>query len=54
MDKDVVHIHKGILFSYKKEQIWVSSSEMNEPRTQNEVSQKERNKHHILTHIYGI
>ena len=25
-----------------------------EPITQNEVSQKEKNKYHILTHIYGI
>ena len=34
MDKEVaVHIHNGILLSYKKECIWVSSSEMDEPRT---------------------
>ena len=25
-----------------------------EPITQNEVSQKEKDKYHILTHIYGI
>ena len=25
-----------------------------EPITQSEVSQKEKNKYHILTHIYGI
>ena len=25
-----------------------------EPVIQNEVGQKEKNKHHILTHIYGI
>ena len=25
-----------------------------EPVTQNEVNQKEKNKYHILTHIYGI
>ena len=25
-----------------------------EPVIQNEVSQKERNKYHLLTHIYGI
>ena len=31
MDKKaVVHIHNGILFSYKKERIWVSSNEMDE------------------------
>jgi len=29
MDKEVlVHIHNGILFSYKKERIWVSSNEV--------------------------
>ena len=28
----VVHIHNGILLSYKKERIWVSSNEMDEPR----------------------
>ena len=25
-----------------------------EPVTQSEVSQKEKNKHHVLMHIYGI
>ena len=33
MDKEVVvHIHNVILLSRKKECIWVSSSEMDEPR----------------------
>ena len=33
MDKEVVvHIHNGILLSHKKECIWVSSNEMDEPR----------------------
>ena len=33
MDKeDVVHIHNGILLSHKKEHIWVSSNEVDEPR----------------------
>ena len=32
MDKEVVvHIHNGILLSYKKESIWVSSNEVDEP-----------------------
>ena len=55
MDKDVGHIHNGILLSRNKEHIWVSSNEVDEPRAfiQNEVSQKEKNKH-ILMHIYGI
>ena len=33
-DKEVVvHIHSGILPSHKKEHIWVSSDEVDEPRT---------------------
>ena len=32
MDKEDVHIYNGILLSHKKEQIWVSSSEVVEPR----------------------
>ena len=33
MNKEVVvHIHNGILLSHKKEHIWVSSDEVNEPR----------------------
>ena len=33
MDKEVVvYKHKGILLSYKKEHIWVSSNEVDEPR----------------------
>ena len=27
----MIYIHKGILLSYKKEHIWVSSNEVNEP-----------------------
>ena len=34
MDKEVVvHVHIGILLSHKKEHIWVSSDEVDEPRT---------------------
>ena len=33
LDKEgVVHIHNGILLSYKKEHIWVSSNEMDKPK----------------------
>ena len=34
----------------------ISSNEEDEPRTiiQSEVSQKEKEKYHILTHIHGI
>ena len=51
-----VHIYNGILFSLEKEQIWVSLMRwMNlEPVIQSEVSQKEKSKYHMLTHIYGI
>ena len=34
MDKeDVVHIYNGMLFSHRKERIWVGSNEVGEPRT---------------------
>ena len=56
MCKEVmIHIYNGILLSYKKECIWISSEWMTlEPVIQSEVSQKEKDKYHILTHIYGI
>ena len=57
MCKEVmIHIHNGILLSYKKECIWISSNDWMtlEPVIQSEVSQKEKDKYHILTHIYGI
>ena len=57
MDKEVVvHIHNGILLSHKKEHIWVSSMRwMNlEPIIQSDLSQKEKDKYHILLYIYGI
>ena len=52
----VIHIHNGILLSYKKECIWVSSSEMDEtePIIQIEVNQKEKHQYSILTYIFGI
>ena len=58
MDREiVVHIRGGILLSYKKERIWVSSTEEDETGayyTMIEVSQKEKHKYCILMHIYGI
>ena len=58
MDKEVVvHIHNGILLSYKKEHIWVSSNEVDEklePIIYSEVNQKEKHQCSILTHIYRI
>ena len=55
MNKDVVHIYSGIL-AIKRNQIgsfvemWMDL----ETVTQSEVSQKEKNKYRILTHICGI
>ena len=57
MDKKVVvHIHNGILLSYKKEQIWVNSNEVDELERiiQSEVSQKEKHQYSVLTNIYEI
>ena len=56
MDKEnVVHIYNGILLSHKRNEIgsfvemWMDL----ETVIQSEVSQKEKNKYHILTHICG-
>ena len=56
MDKVfVVHIHSGILLSYKKEHIWVSSNEVDETRAYyTEWSELEKHQYSILVHIYGI
>ena len=57
MDEEtVVHIYGGIQLSHKKEHIWVSSEEVDKPRTYyTEQSESEReNKHCILTQIYRI
>ena len=56
MDKeDVVHIYNGILLSHKKERNWVICRDVVDLETviQSEVSQKEKNKYGILTHICG-
>ena len=57
MDKEVVvYLHNGILLSHNRNTFesvlmrWMNL----EPITQSEVSQKEKDKYHILTHIYGI
>ena len=56
MDKEVVvHMYNEIILSYKKERIWVSSDEVDEPRTYyTEWSESEKDKYRILTHIYRI
>ena len=57
MDKEVVvHIHNGILLSHKRntfESILMRWMNL-EPIILSEVSQKEKDKYRILTHIYGI
>ena len=56
MDKVVVHIYTMEYYSAIKRNTvepvlmrWMNL----EPIIQNEVSQKEKDKYHILTHIYG-
>ena len=57
MDKDdVIHLYNGISLNHKKEQtglfveMWMDLKSV----IQTEVSQKEKNKYHILMHICGI
>ena len=57
MDKeDVAHTYSGILLSHKKNETelflvrWMDLESV----IQSEVSQKEKNKYRMLTHIYGI
>ena len=53
---DVVHIYNRILLTHKKNEIgpckdvWIDLDIVK----QSEVSQKEKNKWHILTHIFGV
>ena len=52
----MAHIYNGILLSHKRNEIelfvvrWMDLEFV----IQSEVSQKEKNKYHVLTHIYGI
>ena len=52
----MAHIYNGILLSIKKTEIeifvvrWMDLESV----IQGEVSQKEKNKYRMLTHIYGI
>ena len=51
----VVHIHNGILVIKRNAFESVLMRWMNlEPIIQSEVSQKEKDKYRILTHIFGI
>ena len=56
MEKEaVVHIHNGVLAIKKNtfESVLMRWMKL-EPIIQSEVSQKEKHKYSILTHIYGI
>ena len=57
MDKEaVVHIHNGILLSYKKnafESVLMRRMKL-EPTLQSEVSQKEKHQYNISMHMYGF
>ena len=56
MNKEVVvHIYNGILLSNKKERNWVILEAWMDLETviHSELSQKEKNNYHILTHICG-
>ena len=54
--EDMVHIYNGILLSQKRNEIgsFVETWTDLETVIQSEVSQKEKNKYHILTHIRGL
>ena len=59
MDKDLgyTYIHNGILFSYKKEHIWVSSKELDEPRayyTEWSKSERETQILYINAYIWNL
>ena len=53
MDKDVVYIYNSAIKRNECEAVLVRWMNL-EPIIQSEVSQKEKNKRHILVHIYGI
>ena len=51
-----IHIYNEILLSHKKEHIWVSSDEVDEPRAYYTEwgKSEEKDKYRILMHMYGI
>ena len=57
MDKeDLAHIYNGILLSHKRNETELPVVRWMDLETvvQSEVSQKEKNKYRLLTHIYGM
>ena len=53
MDKDVVHIHNGILLSHKNEITAFEATYMN-LEIISEVRQKEKDNYHMISLICGI
>ena len=57
MDKEVIHIHNGILLSNEKEWIWVSWIEVDDPRacyTEWSKSEREKQISHMSTYIWNL
>ena len=56
MNKDVVHIHNGILLSHKKNKIMPFAATWMELEILilSEVSQKEKDKYHMISHIWNL
>ena len=56
MNQDVVHIHNGILLSHRKNEImpFAATWMQLEIIILSEVSQKEKDKYHIISLITGI
>ena len=53
--EDVVHTYKGILLSHKKEWIWISSSEVDEPWAgYTEWSKSEKQMSYLNTYIWNL
>ena len=54
--EDVAHMYNGILLSHEinETELFIVRWMDLESVIQSEVSQKEKNKYHTLTHIYGI
>ena len=50
----VVHLYNGILLSHKKEQIWASCSEVDEPRVFKSEIEREKPVWYINTYIWNL
>ena len=57
MEKNVVHVYNGIFIIYKRERIWVISSELDEARvcyTEWNKSEREKQISHINTYMWNL